>query len=481
MKFLFILLLCFTMVFPALAAQPTLGWSQTYGGETDDYCYDVHPAYDYGFMLAGKSINPDNGDLDFLLVRTNADGSQRWLKRYGGSLDEWCHTVEYIPESNGWICAGFTESYGPGTRAAYFVRIAANGDTLWTRTYGGAGRDVIKSIKQTADGGFVAVGSSNSFNDDGYDETYVVRLEADGDTLWTNTFFQADWGNDIVETSDGNFIIAGGGYQGIVSIKVNSSGYLQYAESFSGNYSQDAGGITILPSGDVFIGGYAANYGDNPGSMYGLKLTETSGDSIWTRARGGAYNEVCYDALYSVNDDTYVLAGYTTSSGQTETDPTPYLLAFSSNGNVAWTGRYDTDNPTECRAVSRGPEYSYILGCTTYGDSDADMMLMYLEPDETGIENDVDGELPNAFDLSNAYPNPFNATTRLSLTLPQAGQVQVVAFNILGSEVASLADGHFEAGRHNLVLNANHLPSGIYYIQAKTSFGSMTRKVHLLK
>ncbi len=475
----FVLLLCSVAVSPVLAAAPTVAWTQTYGGETNDFCYDLHQAYDFGYLLAGKSVHPQRGDLDFYAVRTNSDGSQRWERRIGGEFDEWCHSVEYIPHE-GWALAGFTESFGSGIRAGYIVRLDTQGDTLWTRAYGNDLREEFRAITATSDGGFIAVGTTNSPSEGAYYETYVVRIDADGEPLWTNTFTQDSYASDVKQTSDGGFVLGCGGYNGVVVIKLNADGDLSYFRSFAGNYSQDIGGIDILPSGEFIFGGHAYNYGANPGGdMYCLKLNSTNGDTVWSRARGGTEPDYCYDVLYSVNDDTYVLAGLTTSYGYTQ--GVPYLLAYSNNGNVAWVGSYEFADPTECRALVQGSDLRYAMGCTQYGEDDYDMILMVLDPDPLTVGEQTDADLPAVFELSRAYPNPFNSSTRVSLSLPAAGTVKLTMYNVLGHAVSAVASGTYSAGRHHFTISADQLPSGVYYIQAATPFGTQTQRLHLLK
>jgi parallel beta-helix repeat protein len=94
-----------------------------------------------------------------------------------------------------------------------------------------------------------------------------------------------------------------------------------------------------------------------------------------------------------------------------------------------------------------------------------------------GIQIGRDTEIPSAFALSVAYPNPFNATTSLTLALPQAGEVAVVVFNSLGQQVAVLYNGRLSAGTHTVQFDARDLTSGVYFIQAKSAQGGYTRQV----
>ena len=87
------------------------------------------------------------------------------------------------------------------------------------------------------------------------------------------------------------------------------------------------------------------------------------------------------------------------------------------------------------------------------------------------------------FMLTKAYPNPFNPTTNLSLVLSEAGYVSVKIYNIVGQEVAVLADGMYEANvnGHQLTWDASNQVSGMYLVRAETAGFVSTQKLLLIK
>jgi bacillolysin len=88
---------------------------------------------------------------------------------------------------------------------------------------------------------------------------------------------------------------------------------------------------------------------------------------------------------------------------------------------------------------------------------------------------------PTEFYLTQNYPNPFNHETVIEYQLPLKGKVTVTVYNILGNEVAVLAQGEQEAGTHRIVFNGSDLPSGIYLYRLKTTNIMETRRMILLK
>jgi hypothetical protein len=87
---------------------------------------------------------------------------------------------------------------------------------------------------------------------------------------------------------------------------------------------------------------------------------------------------------------------------------------------------------------------------------------------------------PTSFSLS-IYPNPFNASTSLTFSLPQPEHVTLSITDVTGRRVAALVNGHFPAGEHRVMFNAEDLPSGIYFAHLQTSINSRTQKLVLLK
>ncbi len=99
-------------------------------------------------------------------------------------------------------------------------------------------------------------------------------------------------------------------------------------------------------------------------------------------------------------------------------------------------------------------------------------------PDETVASND----LPTNYGMSAAFPNPFNASTSFTLSLPRAAQVSVTAYNVAGQQVATVTDGELPAGTHSLTFDAQHLASGVYFVRAQVP-GELDhlRKVMLIR
>jgi len=98
--------------------------------------------------------------------------------------------------------------------------------------------------------------------------------------------------------------------------------------------------------------------------------------------------------------------------------------------------------------------------------------------------NDAEGNvafIPENFGISSAYPNPFNATTIISYSVPVATNISLELYNLLGQRVQTLFEGRQQAGTHSTNLIANDLPSGLYFVRLSADQQSSTQKVMLIK
>jgi hypothetical protein len=185
-------------------------WTRTYGGNDDEYCNDVDEMADGGYLVAGSTLSFGAfGSYDFWLVRTNAAGDSLWSRTFGGNGDESCN--DFVPtQDGGFLLGGYTTSFGAGSADFWLVRTDANGDSLWSRTFGGSGADYCNAICRTADGGYVLAGSTTSFGPVGYD-FWLVKVDANGDSLWSRTFggHRSDDCYAVEQTTDGGYALAG--------------------------------------------------------------------------------------------------------------------------------------------------------------------------------------------------------------------------------------------------------------------------------
>jgi len=154
-------------------------WTRTYGGPLGDAGSSVRQTTDGGYVIGGSTSSFGAGSYDFYLIKTGVSGDTVWTRTYGGSGWDMGRAAQQTADG-GYIIAGTTRSFGSGRRDVHLVKTNAEGDTLWTRTYGGSDEDECRCVRQTADGGYIVAGSSRSFGA-GDDDVYLIKTNADPD------------------------------------------------------------------------------------------------------------------------------------------------------------------------------------------------------------------------------------------------------------------------------------------------------------
>ena len=126
--------------------------------------------------------------------------------------------------------------------------------------------------------------------------------------------------------------------------------------------------------------------------------------------------------------------------------------------------------------------------CIDAGDPDspldpdgtiADIGAFYFN--QLSVPDFPDTELPDSYAISAAYPNPFNPTTTISISLPQPVRLNVSVFNVTGQQVAELADASFREGAHQFTFDASNLAGGVYFVRASSKGWSEVRKIVLVR
>jgi hypothetical protein len=184
-------------------------WTRTYGGADPDLAISVQQTTDGGYVIAGWTASYGAGESDVWLIKTNANGDTVWTKTFGGTdYDEGCSVQQTT--DGGYIIVGTTQSFGGGGSDVWLIKTDANGDTVWTRTYGGVDSDGGSSVHQTSDGGYIVAGTTWSYGS-GSGDIWLVKADASGDLAWAVTFGGAgrDDGFRVQQTTDGGYVIAG--------------------------------------------------------------------------------------------------------------------------------------------------------------------------------------------------------------------------------------------------------------------------------
>jgi regulation of enolase protein 1 (concanavalin A-like superfamily) len=285
-----------------------------------------------------------------------------------GGVSIWQNT------DGGYIITGNTASLGGGFTDVYLARTDVNGDLIWTKTFGGTDNDAGNSVHQTADGGFIIGGTTKSFGAGLYD-IYLIKTNANGDTLWTKTFGGVDWelGNSMEQTLDGGYILTGTTLSfgnNVYLLKIDSIGNILWSKTFGGNYGEHGNSVQQTTDGGYIITGTTWSLGGY--DIYLIK-TDPNGDSLWTKTFGGTGGDEAY-FVRQTTDGGYIITGYTDSFGAGLFDI--YIIKTDLNGNLLWSKTFGGIDNEDGRSVQQTMDGGYIIVGNTFNASGSDICLI---------------------------------------------------------------------------------------------------------
>lgn len=291
----------------------SIAWQRPLGGTGGDVCYSIQQTTDGGYIVSGSSYSYDgdatsnHGNGDCWIVKLNDTGAIQWQKNIGGTNVEWGYSIQQTTDG-GYIVAGSSRSNdgdvtnNHGNQDNWVVKLNDAGNIQWQRSLGGSNDDFAYSVRQTADGGYIVAGESNSndgdiTNNHGDDDCWIVKLDASGAIEWQRSFggSDVDYALSIQQTADGGYIAAGRtmSHDGNVSghhggsdywiIKLSSSGGLQWQKALGGTGDGRATSIQQTTDGGYIVAGFSTSddgdvSGNHGGSDYWIvKLSGTTG------------------------------------------------------------------------------------------------------------------------------------------------------------------------------------------------------------
>ncbi len=349
-----------------LNSSGNIQWQKCLGGTMADYGYSIQQTTDGGYILIGTT-DSNNGDVsgnhgcsDVWVVKLNSGGNIQWQKCLGGTSFDYGFSIQQTTDG-GYILTGQTDSNNGDVSGIHFnnpnyqtpdvwlVKLSSTGAIQWQKCLGGSSSDSGSSIEQTIDGGYIVVGSTSSINGDVIgnhfqftSDVWVVKLGSTGAIQWQKCLggTKTDFGNSILQTLDGGYIVAGGtdsndgdalgnhqttGGGGIYDawvVKLSSAGNIQWQKCLGGGYIEKAFSIQQTADGGyIVLGGAGSDNGDvignhGPGfemsDAWTVKLNST-GEIQWQKCLGGSG----YECGYSINqvvDGGYILTGRTQSN-----------------------------------------------------------------------------------------------------------------------------------------------------------------------
>jgi hypothetical protein len=312
-------------------------WSRTYGGEGTDNGWDLLEAEGGGFIIVGFTNSFGAGRMDIYLFQTDADGELLWERTFGGPDDEFGWSL--APTSDGgYGLGGQSESFGNGEEDGYLIKVNAQGEEIWSQTYGGPQEDRLFSVDQSADSGFVLTGTTRSFGA-GERDLYLIKTSGSGELAWMQVLGEGrdDVGHAVRQTADLGYIVTGytrsfgaANYDTWL-IKTDESGNTEWEKFFGGTGDDRTIYGEQTADGGYILTGYTQSFGARNWDVF-LVRADSTGEIIWYQTFGGVSEDTGY-TVRQTSDRGFILTGETYSFGEGGGDM--YIIKVNQEGEIA--------------------------------------------------------------------------------------------------------------------------------------------------
>ncbi|MCK5052522.1 MAG: T9SS type A sorting domain-containing protein [Candidatus Cloacimonetes bacterium] len=361
-------------------------FSETYGGVDYENAESVQQTSDGGYVIVGSGQSYGAGYWDAWMVKTDAYGTLEWHNSFGGIYADGAKSVQQTTDG-GYILTGSTQSYGVTGHNIRLIKTDAFGDSIWTRVFGGPQYDVVSTVQQTTDGGYILSGQTLSYGAGSYD-VWLIKTDENGILEWDETYggVEVDKAYSVQQTTDDGYIITGltesygAGDRDVWLVKTDENGTLEWDNTYGGTLSDIAFSVQQTTDGGYIIAGETQSFSQGEYDVWLIK-TDENGTHEWDSTFGGTSEDKAFE-VKQTTDGGYILAAWTWSYGAGIGDA--WLIKTDANGTQEWEqlfGGYDNDVAKSVQQTSDG---GYIVGATTvsFGAGEGDFWL--IKTDENG-------------------------------------------------------------------------------------------------
>lgn len=327
----------------SLAQVAVSTWDRTYHGVDFDSFSAIAATADGGFVATGPTYSGSAGQDDIWVVKLNAAGEITWQKRYGGGARDYARAIVVANDGNGYVVAGYTESFGAGSADGWVIKVDNTGNVVWQKTFGTGGFEHAVSLIPANDGGYLVAAEGSSFGD-GSADVWLFKVDELGNIVWQRAYGGSGWDTayKIVPVQDGGYVFvgyttsAGAGSWDLWVVKLDVYGALVWQKTFGGSNDDRGLQVAATHDGGYIVAGFTLSFGAGDKDSWVIKL-DSAGNVIWQKVYGGNREDWAYDLLLT-NDGGSIVGAHTTSFG--DGGLYTWLAKLDGTGAVAWEKVY---------------------------------------------------------------------------------------------------------------------------------------------
>lgn len=374
-------------------------WEKSYGGKHADYLFDAQPTADYGFILAGSSLSDktgnktddNHGDLDFWIWKMNEKGEPDWQKSFGGAGFDLLQSIKSTRDG-GFILAGTSNSENgfqknencKGITDFWVIKLNAAGAEQWQRTIGGNGQDELLCAFQTKDGGYILGGSSSS------NPPSILNSIPEEKAQPTT---KEDLYNKS-EKSRGNM--------DYWVVKLNKEGDIEWQKTYGGQYADLLRSMEQTSDNGYILAGYSTSpvSGDKTdadkgmGDYWIIKINDV-GEIQWQNTYGSDGDDQPY-VIHQTSDEGYIVGGNSNSrnaltplGGIVSNGTDFWVLKLDNKGDILWSKTYDFGKTDILTSLVVNTNKSYLIG--GHAKTESKRSLVTDLAGKAGVNKEKDG------------------------------------------------------------------------------------------
>jgi len=351
--------------------QLTLKFAQTIGGEGCDVAYDIVEASDGGYVIAGATSSKGNGSWDVYLVKVDTLGAVVWDTTYGGADEDQAFAIAPTADG-GYIVTGYTNSFSVDWGDIYLIKTDADGNRQWEYTYGTDHNQIGNDVAQSADGGYIITGWTST-SETSKAAVYMIKTEDDGDTVWTCTIdgTESDEGNAVLALA-GGYLVAGATASvhlrndDLYLLRFDADGDTLWSLAVDAQGNNWAEGAALAPDGGFVMVGWGTLGIDSGYDLYAARVS-AAGSLEWQKTYGGPQYDAAFD-IENTSDGGFIVVGH---YGLPDYNGNRlYLVKLNGYGNEVWS-QYYGDKSCNGRGVIQDNSGAYVgVGSITDPDTE---------------------------------------------------------------------------------------------------------------